>query len=206
MAFDDIRLCIDAQKLNSLNLSRGESYVLPRIADILQKAQQALLMADLDLKAAFHQFPLDERSSELSAFTDPIDGTRNQMTRMWFGEQGASGHCQKVMEKILELGEPGTEDWGLYVDNSYVFHKGDNIEEFARSVANLIEKLTNAGMKLNQKKCKIGYKRMQVLGFLCGKGQCSVDPTKLECFERMKKPRGQKELQSLLGFTNFCEN
>ena len=163
-------------------------------------------MADLDLKAAFHQFLLDERLSELSAFTNPVDGTRHQMTRMWFGEQGAASHCQRVMEQVLELGEEGTEDWSLYVDNSYVFHQGDDIEEFARSVARLVKKLTAAGIKLNQKKCKVGYRRMQVLGFLCEKGQCSVDPNKLECFEKMKRPRGYKELALLLGFTNFLRD
>ncbi len=163
-------------------------------------------MADLDLKAAFHQFLLDERSSDLSAFTNPTNGKREQMTRMWFGEEGAATFCQEMMEKILGLGEEGTEDWKLYVDNSYVFQEGDDIEKFARSVVRLVEKLTAAGIKLNQKKCKIGYRRMQVLGFLCEKGQCSVDPNKLECFERMKKPRGQKELASLLGFTNFLRD
>ena len=61
-------------------------------------------------------------------------------------------------------------------------------------------------MKLNRKKCKIGFVRMQVLGFLCEKGQCSVDLNKLECFEKMKKLKGQQELASLLGFTNFLQD
>ena len=47
---------------------------------------------------------------------------------------------------------------------------------------------------------------MQVLGFLCEKGQCSVDLNKLECFKKMKKPKGQQELASLLGFMNFLQD
>ena len=47
---------------------------------------------------------------------------------------------------------------------------------------------------------------MQVLGFLCEKGQCSVDPNKLECFKKMKKLKGQQELASLLGFMNFLQD
>ena len=206
VAFDDIRLCIDARQLNTLNRTKKRTYVLPRIADILKKAQKATFMADLDLKAAFHQFLLDVRLSELSAFTSPCDSSRQQMTRMWFGEEGASDHCQMIVERVMGLGEEGTEDWDLFVDNLYMFFTGSDIRKFAESVARLIRKFTEAGLKLNRKKCKIGFVRMQVLGFLCEKGQCSVDLNKLECFEKMKKPKGQWELASLLGFTNFLRD
>ena len=206
VAFDDIRLCIDARQLNTLNRTKKRTYVLPRIADILKKAQKVTFMADLDLKAAFHQFLLDVRSSELSAFTSPCDGSRQQMTRMWFGEEGASDHCQMIVERVMGLREEGTEDWDLFVDNSYMFFTGSDIRKFAESVARLIRKFTEAGLKLNRKKCKIGFVRMQVLGFLCEKGQCSVDLNKLECFKKMKKPKGQQELASLLGFTNFLRD
>ena len=237
VAFDDIRLCIDVRQLNTLNRTKKRTYVLPRIADILKKAQKVTFMADLDLKAAFHQFPLsfdnilerwypvlqsvplkpgffflflpfllDARSSELSAFTSPCDSSRQQMTRMWFGKEGASDHCQMIVERVMGLGEDGTEDWDLFVDNLYMFFTGSDIRKFMESVARLIRKFTEAGLKLNRKKCKIGFVRMQVLGFLCEKGQCSVDPNKLECFEKMKKLKGQQELASLLGFMNFLRD
>ena len=206
VAFDDIRLCIDARQLNTLNRTKKRTYVLPRIADILKKAQKVTFMADLDLKAAFHQFLLDARSSELSAFTSLCDGSRQQMTRMWFGKEGASDHCQMIVERVMGLREDGTEDWDLFVDNLYMFFTGSDIRKFVESVARLIRKFTEAGLKLNRKKCKIGFVRMQVLGFLCEKGQCSVDLNKLECFKKMKKPKGQWELASLLGFTNFLRD
>ena len=110
VAFDNIRLCIDARQLNTLNRTKKRTYVLPRIADILKKAQKATFMADLDLKAAFHQFLLDARSSELSVFTSPCDGSRQQMMRMWFGKEGASDHCQMIVERVMGLREDGTED------------------------------------------------------------------------------------------------
>ena len=93
-----------------------------------------------------------------------------------------------------------------FIDNLYMFFTGSDIRKFVESVARLIWKFTEAGLKLNRKKCKIGYVRMQVLGFLCEKGQCSVDLNKLECFEKMKKLKGQQELASLLGFMNFLQD
>ena len=201
VAFDNIRLCIDARQLNTLNRTKKRTYMLPRIADILKKAQKATFMADLDLKAAFHQFLLDARSSELSTFTSLCDSSRQQMTRMWFGKEGVSDHCQMIVERVMGLREDGTEDWDLFVDNLYMFFTGSDIRKFAESVARLIRKFTEAGLKLNRKKCKIGYVRMQVLGFLCEKGQCSVDLNKLECFKKMKKLKGQQELPA--GFHEF---
>ena len=111
-----------------------------------------------------------------------------------------------IVERVMGLGEDGTEDWDLFVDNSYIFFTGSDIRKFAESVARLIRKFTEAGLKLNRKKCKIGFVRMQVLGFLCEKGQCSVDLNKLECFKKMKKLKGQQELASLLGFMNFLQD
>ena len=93
------------------------------------------------------------------------------MTRMWFGKEGASDHCQMIVERVMGLGEDETEDWDLFVDNLYMFFTGSNIRKFVESVARLIRKFTEAGLKLNRKKCKIGFVRMQVLGFLCNKAQ-----------------------------------
>ena len=138
VAFDNIRLCIDVRQLNTLNRTKKRTYMLPRIADILKKAQKVTFMADLDLKAAFHQFLLDARLSELSTFTSLCDGSRQQMTRMWFGKEGASDHCQMIVERVMGLGEDGTEDWDLFVDNLYMFFTGSDIRKFAESVARLI--------------------------------------------------------------------
>ena len=48
------------------------------------------------------------------------------MTRMWFGEEGVSDHCQMIVERVMGLREDGTEDWDLFVDNLYVFFTGSS--------------------------------------------------------------------------------
>ena len=72
------------------------------------------MMADLDLKGAFHQVLLDEVSSELSAFMDPLTGERYQMTNMWFGESGSATQMQKVVHAVLGIGEPGNGNVCVY--------------------------------------------------------------------------------------------
>ena len=115
---EDYRVCLDVRPLNAKNWSK--QFTLPKISDIIKKATKATMMADLDLKGAFHQVLLDEVSSELSAFMDPLTGERYQMTNMWFGESGSATQMQKVVHAVLGIGEPGTEDWRVYVDKRAV--------------------------------------------------------------------------------------
>ena len=48
---DDYQVCIDARPLNAKN--RSKKFVLPKIADVIEKAKKATMMADLDLQNAF---------------------------------------------------------------------------------------------------------------------------------------------------------
>ena len=201
---DDYQVCIDARPLNAKN--RSKKFVLPKIADVIKKAKKATMMADLDLQNAFHQILLDEFSSNLSAFTDPFTGKRYQMTNMWFGESGSATQMQKVVQAALGMGEPGTEDWRVYVDNMLVLYEGDKVEEFAHQVRRLVEKLTEKGLKLKPAKCKVGYKKMRILGHLCEKGAASIDPEKVKCFSKMERPKSLQALRSVLGFLNYVSD
>ena len=104
---EDYRVCLDARPLNAKNWSK--QFTLPKISDIIEKATKVTMMADLDLKGAFHQVLLDEVSSELSAFTDLLTGERYQMTNMWFGESGSEtndkassgeAHARLLIQKL----------------------------------------------------------------------------------------------------------
>ena len=122
------------------------------------------------------------------------------MTNMWFGESGSATQMQKVVQAALGMGEPGTEDWRVYVDNMLVLYEGDKVEEFAHQVRKLVEKLTEKGLKLKPAKCKVGYKKMRILGHLCEKGAASIDPEKVKCFSKMDQPKSLQALRSVLGF------
>ena len=201
---EDYRVCLDVRPLNAKNWSK--QFTLPKISDIIKKAMKATMMADLDLKGAFHQVLLDEVSSELSVFMDPLTGERYQMTNMWFGESGSVMQMQKVMHAVLGIGEPGTEDWRVYVDNMLVLYEGEDVVEFVHQVKRLVKKLTAMGMKLKLAKCKVGYTRMRILGHLCEKGSAQIDPEKVKCFSEMERPKSLQASRLLLGFLNYVRD
>ena len=202
----DYRVCLDARPLNVKNWSK--QFTLPKISisDIIKKATKVTMMVDLDLKGVFHQVLLDEVSSELSAFMDLLTGERYQMTNMWFGESGSATQMQKVVHAVLGIGEPGTENWRVYVDNMLVLYEGEDVVEFAHQVKRLVEKLTVMGMKLKLAKCKVGYTRMRILGHLCEKGSAQIDPEKVKCFSEMERPKSLQALRLLLGFLNYVRD
>ena len=201
---EDYRVCLDVRPLNAKNWSK--QFTLPKISDIIKKATKVTMMADLDLKGAFHQVLLDEVLSELSAFMDLLTGERYQMMNMWFGESGSVTQMQKVVHVVLGIGEPGTEDWRVYVDNMLVLYKGEDVVEFAHQVKRLVEKLTAMGMKLKLAKCKVGYTKMRILGHLCEKGSAQIDPEKVKCFSEMERPKSLQALRLLLGFLNYVRD
>ena len=119
----------------------------------------------------------------------------------WVSDADAKGRACGV-----GIGEPGTEDWRVYVDNMLVLYEGEDVVEFAHQVKRLVEKLTAMGMKLKPAKCKVGYTKMRILGHLCEKGSAQIDPEKVKCFSEMERPKSLQALRSLLGFLNYVRD
>ncbi|KAG0774120.1 hypothetical protein G6F22_014319 [Rhizopus arrhizus] len=63
----EYRMVIDYRKLNAA--TKKDAYPLPRIDDLLDTLGKAKVFSALDMRAGFHQVPLDESSKELTAFT-----------------------------------------------------------------------------------------------------------------------------------------
>ncbi|KAG0925429.1 hypothetical protein G6F30_013366 [Rhizopus arrhizus] len=63
----EYRMVIDYRKLNAV--TKKDSYPLPRIDDLLDTLGKASIFSALDMRAGFHQVPLEEESKELTAFT-----------------------------------------------------------------------------------------------------------------------------------------
>ncbi|KAG1033667.1 hypothetical protein G6F43_013536 [Rhizopus delemar] len=63
----DYRMVIDYRKLNTV--TKKDSYPLPRIDDLLDTLGKAKIFSALDMRAGFHQVPVEESSQEYTAFT-----------------------------------------------------------------------------------------------------------------------------------------
>lgn len=66
------RVCLDARHLNSIMVNEG--YPIPQIAGIINNLSGCRYISSIDLKDAFWQMPLEEKSRPLTAFTVPQRG------------------------------------------------------------------------------------------------------------------------------------
>ncbi|XP_065365428.1 uncharacterized protein LOC135958451 [Calliphora vicina] len=93
-----VRLCLDARKVNSVTVK--DAYPLPLIDGILSRLPKARFITSLDLKDAFWQIPLDERSKEKTAFTVP-GRPLYQFVTMPFGLCNAPQTMSRLMDKVV---------------------------------------------------------------------------------------------------------
>lgn len=93
-----MRFCLDARKLKARTTINRNSIMRPEA--IFDKIGSARVLSSIDLRSAFLQVPLSERSRKLTAFhTD--DGSVVQYTRMIFGLRNAPSVFGSLMTRIL---------------------------------------------------------------------------------------------------------
>lgn len=64
-----VRLCLDCRKVN--NFTEKSAHSLPQISGVLSRLPKANFISSLDLKDAYWQVPLEEKSREKTEFTVP---------------------------------------------------------------------------------------------------------------------------------------
>ena len=196
----DIRLCMDFRRVNGV--TEEPMYRIPLARHLVAKLCKKKYFTELDLANAYHQILLAAGSWHITYFTNP-GGDFTFWKRLFFGPKGAVTHFQMVMELVVSDCSPHITVI-VYVDNIII--ASNSVKQHCRDVVEIIHLLTNAGLKLKPKKCKLCYKTIQFMGSIVDGERRCVDFKKVTAFKEMKRPKTGKEVQSLLGFTNFLRN
>ena len=67
----------------------------------------------------------------------------------------------------------------------------------------VLERLRNAGLQADIKKCEFRVKRTRYLRFIVSTSSIEVDPEKVKVIQDWMPPNTVKGVQSFLGFCNF---
>ena len=106
------------------------------------------------------------------------------------------------MYEILE----GVEGQVCHMDDILVH--GESQEAHDRNLAAVLDRLRQAGVTLNKKKCVEGKPSVKFLGHIVEASGIRPDPEKIAAVHRMEEPRNVSELRQFLGMTNqlakFC--
>jgi len=190
-----LRLCVDYRKLN--NVTKKDSYPLPRIDDMLETLSGSQWFSSLDLASGFWQVELDQTTKEKTAFVTKFGIYEFEV--MPFGLCNAPATFQRLMEKVLS-----NLLWKfvvVYVDDINVGSK--SFEEHLDYLKQVFEKFRTHGLKLSPEKCFFFNTKLPFLGHVIGRDGIQTDPEKLKAIKQFPIPKDITQLRGFIALASY---
>lgn len=186
------RLCLDARKLNDRTVK--DAYPIQNIEGILSRLDETHYISSVDLKFAFWQIELEEKSRAYTAFSIP-GRPLYQFVVMPFGLCNAAQRLCRLMDKVIP--QELKSNVFVYLDDLLVISSDFN--RHMELLSRVSECLSNAGLTIGMKKSKFCFKELKYLGFIVGGGALKTDPDKIEAIKKIPIPKSVREIRSFLG-------
>lgn len=190
------RFCLYYRILN--NITVKQSQFLPRIDDTLDALSQNKWFSTLDLKSGYHQLNLANEDRPKTAFSLPGGGLW-QFTVLPFGLCNAPAVFEKLMLKVLS-GLP----WKtclVYLDDIMIM--GKTFEEHIKNLEEVMQRLRDANLKLNPKKCELFRKEVTFLGHVVSEEGVATNSEKIKTVQTWPVPNTIKQVRSFLGLCSY---
>lgn len=192
----DTRFCVDYRVLNKLTVR--DSYPLPYISMILDRLRDAKVLSSIDLKSAYWQVPLEEKSKEKTAFVVPGRGLF-QFVRMPFGLNNAPATWQRLIDKVLG----GDLEPHVFVYLDDIIIATPTIDLHFKVLEEVLKRLTEAGLTVNREKCEFLKPELRYLGFIVDSGGLRVDPEKVKAILDIPVPSNPKAVRRFVGLAGW---
>ncbi|XP_043069923.1 uncharacterized protein [Drosophila bipectinata] len=190
------RLCLDARKLNALTVK--DAYPLQNIESILSRVDDTIYISSIDLKHAFWQVELEERSRPYTAFTIP-GRPLYQFRRMPFGLCNAAQRLCRLMDRVIP--QRLRDRVFVYLDDLLMISK--TFEEHCELLTEVGNCLRKANLTIGLQKSKFCFKYLRYLGYVLGDGALKTDPRKIAAIKEIEVPKNVRQLRSFLGTANW---
>ena len=191
------RFAVDYRDLNSV--TEPMNFPLPRMEDVMDSVGEnnSKIFTVLDLKAGFHQIPLDEETKHKTTFI--THKGCYSFKRLPYGLRNAPIAFQAVMAQVLQ----GINfKYALVYVDDILIHSA-NFEEHLVHLQNVFDRLSDANLKLQPKKCQFAAKRVEYLGHYFSKNGIQVNPSKIQVVKTYPVPKTRKQVKSILGLCNY---
>ncbi|GBM96236.1 Retrovirus-related Pol polyprotein from transposon 297 [Araneus ventricosus] len=189
------RFCVDYRKLNEI--TKKDSYLLPRIDDTLDSLNGSQWFTTLDLKSGYWQVEIRPEDREKTAFT--IGQGLRQFKVMPFGLCNAPATFERLMETVLR--GLSSEACLVYLDDIIIV--GRTFEEHLNNLRKVFQRLQKANLKLNPKKCRFFQKEVAYLGHVISGEGVKTDPEKIKAVVDWPRPDKIHDLRSFLGLCTY---
>jgi len=91
----------------------------------------------------------------------------------------------------------------VFIDDILVY--SENELEHKEHVIKVLNRLREAGLQADIRKCEFHVTQTKYLGFIVGVNRIEVDPAKVAVIKNWEPPSTVKGVQSFLGFCNFYQ-
>ena len=190
-----LRLCVDYRALNDQTVK--DRYPLPRIDDLLDRLQGAIVFSKLDLAQGYHQVQMAPEDVHKTAFTTQFG--HYEFRVMPFGLCNAPATFQRLMNSTLS---PYIGRFCMvYLDDIIIFSKDEASHQ--EHLALVLAKLAEAGLKAQMSKCEFGMPALQFLGHIVSAGGIKMDPSKVQAMTDWPVPKNCTEVKGFLGLLNY---
>jgi len=189
-----VRFVSDFRELNKR--IKRMPYPVPNIQDMLLNLEGFQYATALDLNMGYYHVKLDADSRKLCTIVLPFGKFEYQRL-----PQGICNGPDIFQEKIYELFD-GMEYIRAYIDDLLVLTKG-NYEDHLDKLDKTLEKLTQAGLRVNAKKSYFARAELEYLGYWITREGIKPLPKKVEAIQRIAPPKNKKELRGFIGIVNY---
>ena len=190
-----VRFCIDYRRLNDVTVP--DQYPLPRIDDVLDALDEGRFFSVIDLKSGYWQIPMRPEDAGKTAFRT-ADGLF-QFTVMPFGLRNAPATFQRLMDVVFS----GLKWKGLLVYMDDIIIYSATASEHLGLIANVLSRLSQAGLKLNPKKTTLVSCEVKYLGHVVSAEGVKPDPKKVSAVAQLVAPSNVREVRSFLGLAGY---
>lgn len=192
----EYRFCFDGRSLN--HLTKHDSYPMPNIDRILNMLRGANFISSIDLRKSFWQIPLTESSREKTAF-GVVGRGLFQFVTMPFGLCNAAQTQQRLVDAIF--GPRYEPKIFCYLDDIIIC--SSTFEEHVQLLSEVKERLQDAGLTINLKKCSFFKKSLKYLGYIVGSNSLKTDPEKVSTMVNYPRPTTATEIKRFIGLCSW---
>jgi transposase InsO family protein len=190
-----LRFCVDYRQLN--DVTKKDTYPLPRIDDCLDALGQGGYYSTLDLRSGYHQIAMAPEDSDKTAFVSRRGV--HKWTVMPFGLCNAPATFQRLMDMVLA--GLNYEILLCYLDDVIVYSR--TVSEHIERLERVFERLQSANLTLKPSKCTLLQKSVSFLGHVIGGEGISMDPRKVKEVVEWPVPKTLTQVRQFNGLCSY---
>lgn len=186
---------IDYRGLNRITIKNR--YPLPLMSTAVEILQEATIFTKLDLRNAYHLVRIREGDEWKTAFNTPTGYYEYQV--MPFGLVNAPATFQALINDVLR--EMLNVFVFVYLDDILIFSR--TYHEHVQQVRQVLTQLLKNRLYVKLEKSEFHVPEISFLGFRVSRGSLQMERGKIRAALNWPQPTSVKQVQRLLGFSNF---